>query len=128
MKPIIDKRVKRENSWSKTIFWYRHDVATMVQGSAARDVGRHFIQRWNAVKTEKARHHSGFPYLIPKAYANFTPPPTVLNERSHFRGPRVKCQVLRSASDWSAGIEDTESSILSAYEAAIEKSEVCSLS
>ena len=107
---------------------YRHDVATMVQGSAARDVGRHFIQRWNAVKTEKARHHSGFPYLIPKAYANFTPPPTVLNERSHFRGPRVKCQVLRSASDWSAGIEDTESSILSAYEAAIEKSEVCSLS
>lgn len=27
-----------------------HDVGVMVQGAAARDVARHFIQRWNAVK------------------------------------------------------------------------------
>ena len=27
-----------------------HDVGVMVQGAAARDVARHFIQRWNAIK------------------------------------------------------------------------------
>lgn len=27
-----------------------HDIALYVQGSAARDVARHFIQRWNAAK------------------------------------------------------------------------------
>jgi hypothetical protein len=27
-----------------------HDVGAMVMGTAARDVARHFIQRWNAVK------------------------------------------------------------------------------
>ena len=98
-----------------------HDVSTMVQGEAARDVARHFIQRWNAVKTEKARFNTGFPYLIPKAYGSFQPPATVL--KNCHRSPRVTCQVLRSASDWSAGIEDHESSIYSAVETAIEASE-----
>ena len=27
-----------------------HDIGVMVQGTAARDAARHFIQRWNAVK------------------------------------------------------------------------------
>lgn len=27
-----------------------HDVGAMVTGAAARDVARHFIMRWNAVK------------------------------------------------------------------------------
>jgi len=27
-----------------------HDIGVMVQGLAARDVARHFIQRWNAIK------------------------------------------------------------------------------
>ncbi len=30
-----------------------HDIHSVVMGAAARDVGRHFIERWNAVKTEK---------------------------------------------------------------------------
>ncbi len=30
-----------------------HDVAGCVCGPAARDVARHFIQRWNYVKTKK---------------------------------------------------------------------------
>ena len=93
----------------------------MVQGEAARDVARHFIQRWNAVKTEKARFHTGFPYLIPKAYQSFQEPTTLL--KNCHRSPRVKCQVVRSASDWSAGIEDAEASIYAAVEAAIEASE-----
>ena len=27
-----------------------HDIGVMVQDSVARDVARHFIQRWNAIK------------------------------------------------------------------------------
>lgn len=27
-----------------------HDIGVMVTGNAARDVARHFIQRWNAIK------------------------------------------------------------------------------
>lgn len=27
-----------------------HDIGIMVQGASARDVARHFIQRWNAIK------------------------------------------------------------------------------
>lgn len=27
-----------------------HDIGVMVQGATARDVARHFIQRWNAIK------------------------------------------------------------------------------
>lgn len=27
-----------------------HDIGVMVEGASARDVARHFIQRWNAVK------------------------------------------------------------------------------
>lgn len=27
-----------------------HDIGVMVQGATARDIARHFIQRWNAIK------------------------------------------------------------------------------
>ena len=30
-----------------------HDIALYVEGPAARDAARHFIQRWNAIKSEK---------------------------------------------------------------------------
>ena len=32
-----------------------HDIHGVVYGAPARDVARHFIQRWNAVKIEKVR-------------------------------------------------------------------------
>lgn len=32
-----------------------HDIHSVTFGSAARDVARHFIQRWNATKTEKLK-------------------------------------------------------------------------
>lgn len=34
-----------------------HDISAVVVGAAARDVARHFIQRWNATKMEKAREN-----------------------------------------------------------------------
>ena len=41
-----------------------HDIALYVEGEAARDAARHFIQRWNAVKTEKVC----FVYIIAMRY------------------------------------------------------------
>lgn len=38
----VDRRTTPRMPW--------HDVALMVQGDCARDVARHFIQRWNAIK------------------------------------------------------------------------------
>lgn len=45
-----------------------HDVACSVYGRCARDVGRHFIQRWNATKLEKRKFSNRYPHLIPKSY------------------------------------------------------------
>lgn len=45
-----------------------HDIGCVVVGHSARDLARHFIQRWNAAKLEKAREHLSFPYLLPKSY------------------------------------------------------------
>lgn len=33
-----------------------HDIGALVQGAAARDVARHFIQRWNAVKVPSEKN------------------------------------------------------------------------
>lgn len=34
-----------------------HDIGAVVVGAAARDISRHFIQRWNATKMEKSREN-----------------------------------------------------------------------
>jgi phosphatidylserine/phosphatidylglycerophosphate/cardiolipin synthase-like enzyme len=39
---LVDRNTTPRMPW--------HDVGAMVMGNAARDVARHFIQRWNAVK------------------------------------------------------------------------------
>eukprot|EP00742_Colponemidia_sp_Colp-10_P021096 GILJ01024679.1.p2 GENE.GILJ01024679.1~~GILJ01024679.1.p2 ORF type:complete len:595 (-),score=81.98 GILJ01024679.1:153-1937(-) len=45
-----------------------HDIACRVTGEAARDAGRHFIQRWNHEKREKSRerHRGKHSLLHPK--------------------------------------------------------------
>ena len=45
-----------------------HDIGLGVAGPAARDVARHFIQRWNHLKAEKLRYNDNYTYLVPKAY------------------------------------------------------------
>lgn len=94
-----------------------HDIACVVIGHASRDVARHFIERWNACKLEKARDNITFPYLMPKSYndiridQNFWPNTKVTLDR-------VTCQVLRSAANWSAGFIESdvyEQSIHEAY-------------
>ncbi|KAI1891305.1 hypothetical protein AGOR_G00142430 [Albula goreensis] len=95
-----------------------HDIASVVHGKAARDVARHFIQRWNFTKIMKPKYRSlSYPYLLPKSH-------TTANEL-RYQVPdcvQTKVQVLRSASDWSAGIKYHEESIHNAYVHAISNS------
>ncbi|KAG7199959.1 hypothetical protein KM043_014388 [Ampulex compressa] len=100
-----------------------HDIGVMVQGAAARDVARHFIQRWNAVKMEKAKINPCYPFLLPKSYNSFKTYSPFIEEAAKYN---VKCQVLRSVSSWSAGFLDSETleqSIQEAYINAISKAE-----
>jgi phospholipase D1/2 len=76
----VDRRTTPRMPW--------HDIAVMVQGAAARDAARHFIQRWNSIKTEKAKYNSEYPYLMPKPYEGFFDVPQVLQSSSS----SVNCQ------------------------------------
>ncbi|XP_061094253.1 phospholipase D1-like isoform X2 [Conger conger] len=95
-----------------------HDIASVVHGRAARDVARHFIQRWNFTKIMKPKYRSlSYPYLLPKSH-------TTANElRYQVPGAvQTKVQILRSSADWSAGIKYHEESIHNAYVHAISNS------
>ncbi|MCI4391684.1 hypothetical protein PGIGA_G00137210 [Pangasianodon gigas] len=107
---FIDRHLTPRMPW--------HDIASVVHGRAARDVARHFIQRWNFTKIVKPKYRSlSYPYLLPKSH-------TTANEIKHQLPGCVhtKVQVLRSASDWSAGIKYHEESIHNAYVHVIENS------
>ncbi|CAF4972148.1 unnamed protein product, partial [Rotaria sp. Silwood1] len=45
-----------------------HDEALVVFGQTARDVARHFIQRWNIHKCETYLKNDSYPFLLPKSY------------------------------------------------------------
>ena len=78
--------------------------------------------RWNAIKREKAKFSKQYPYLVPRSYAN-------LQEKSpkeffkNSGGNKVKCQVLRSGSNWSIGSNRVEKSIYEATLETIQKAE-----
>lgn len=79
-----------------------HDIGSVVVGQASRDVARHFIERWNACKLEKARDNVSFPYLFPKSYSDIRIDQHFF-DKSKVHLSRVTCQVLRSAANWSTG-------------------------
>ncbi|XP_045604222.1 phospholipase D1 isoform X2 [Procambarus clarkii] len=93
-----------------------HDIGLFVEGPAARDAARHFIQRWNAVKTEKVKPNANYPYLVPRSYNREYFVPSNM-EPKH----QVKCQVVRSVGNWSAGLDEDEASIFAAYVDLIRK-------
>ncbi|XP_053428704.1 phospholipase D1 isoform X2 [Nycticebus coucang] len=95
-----------------------HDIASVVHGKAARDVARHFIQRWNFTKIMKSKYRSlSYPFLLPKSQT------TALELRYQVPGSvHADVQLLRSAADWSAGIKYHEESIHTAYVYVIENS------
>ncbi|XP_053600044.1 phospholipase D2 isoform X2 [Plodia interpunctella] len=96
-----------------------HDVGVVVQGAAARDVARHFIQRWNAIKLEKARQNANYPYLIPKSYSNILPLQD-LDKLLNIDITPASCQVLRSVSSWSCGFLDPDTVEQSIHEAYVD--------
>lgn len=102
-----------------------HDIASVIVGQASRDVARHFIERWNSCKFEKARDNVSYPYLMPKSYNDIRIDQNFFN-KTKVHLDRVTCQVLRSAADWSTGFiegDTYEQSIHEAYVETITKSQ-----
>ncbi|KAI0226249.1 hypothetical protein L0F63_003778 [Massospora cicadina] len=96
-KEVIDRKSHARMPW--------HDIAMSVSGAAARDVARHFIERWNFIKSSKARQRPHIPFLMPQGETS--------GERKESSG-NCRIQVLRSSSEWSSGVEK-ENSIYNAY-------------
>lgn len=93
-----------------------HDISMQVVGQPARDLTRHFVQRWNYVLRGRTPTRPT-PFLLP--------PPDYDTADLEALGLNGTCevQILRSASDWSLGLTDTEHSIMNAYCKMIEESE-----
>ncbi|CAH0717450.1 unnamed protein product, partial [Brenthis ino] len=108
---LVDRNTTPRMPW--------HDVGVAVAGAAARDVARHFIQRWNAIKLEKARQNANYPYLLPKTYSDIKPL-SELENVFNVEFKNVSCQVLRSVSSWSCGFLDPETVEQSIHEAYVD--------
>ena len=99
---MVDRTVVPRMPW--------HDVHLQTFGQTAQDLARHFIQRWNFVKAEKAMHkETHIPFLLPALESNIqaTPP-------EHHKDASCKVQLVRSIGEWSMGMP-VEASILDAY-------------
>lgn len=94
-----------------------HDVGLQVVGQPARDLARHFVERWNYLLRLK-NHSRTMPFLLP--------PPEFKPEELAAMGLTGTCemQICRSAGPWSLGTSNRiEHSIQNAYLKAIEMSE-----
>lgn len=93
-----------------------HDVHMLTSGQVARDVSRFFVQRWNYLLRQK--RPSRFTPIL-------TPPPDFSPEEEEVLklGGSCEMQIVRSAGNWSLGLEQHEQSIQNAYLKLIETSE-----
>ncbi|KAI8976465.1 hypothetical protein BDB01DRAFT_844455 [Pilobolus umbonatus] len=94
-----------------------HDVSMRLTGQAARDVSRHFVQRWNYLRRKKSNAPKRpTPMLLPSSDSR---PPGYLDKSLHFHpttSEACNVQILRSVSSWSIGaVDHTEKSIQNAY-------------
>lgn len=107
---IYDRNVVPRMPW--------HDIHMMTSGEVARDLSRHFVQRWNYLLRQK-RPSRLTPIL--------TPPPDLTPEQLCDLDLQGTCevQILRSAGNWSLGLKEHEESIHQAYLKLIETSEHC---
>ncbi|XP_057215443.1 phospholipase D2 isoform X2 [Triplophysa rosa] len=93
------------------------DLGAVHHGKAARDIARHFIQRWNFTKIFKSKYKDDFyPYLLPKSHSTADKLPFTVPGAA-----KASVQVLRSVDRWSSGT--CERSILNAYVHVIENSQ-----
>lgn len=94
-----------------------HDIGMQIVGQPARDLTRHFVQRWNYLRRGKTPTRPT-PYLLP--------PPDFNQADLQALGLDGTCeiQMLRSACKWSLGTPDrTEHSIMNAYVKSIQASD-----
>ncbi|RPB13430.1 phospholipase D [Morchella conica CCBAS932] len=94
-----------------------HDIHMQVVGQPARDLTRHFVQRWNYLLRQRTPSRPT-PVLLP--------PPDFTDAELQSLGIDGTCevQILRSASSWSLGTPNTtEASIQAAYIKSIELSD-----
>ena len=106
---ILDRSKQPRMPW--------HDTGVQLLGQPARDLSRHFCQRWNMLLRNKS-HSRRMPFLIP-------PPDLIPGELAEL-GIRGTCdvQICRSAGPWSMGTSDRiEHSIQNAYLKAIQMSD-----
>ncbi|BGP07097.1 Phospholipase D1 [Rhodotorula toruloides] len=93
-----------------------HDIGLQIIGQPARDLCRHFIQRWNYLLRIK-NHSVKMPFLLPAP--DFTPE-QLQNQR--ITGT-CEVQICRSVGPWSMGISHIEHSIQNAYIKCIQLSD-----
>ncbi|ROW10026.1 hypothetical protein VPNG_06490 [Cytospora leucostoma] len=112
----LDQPYEEMYDRSKTPRMPWHDISMQVVGQPARDLTRHFVQRWNYLRRGR-KPTRPLPFLLP--------PPDFKDEDLEALGLTGTCevQILRSASTWSLGIQHIECSIQNAYLQMIEKSE-----
>ncbi|OZJ05541.1 hypothetical protein BZG36_01670 [Bifiguratus adelaidae] len=104
---LVDKRTTARMPW--------HDVHLGMVGQPARDVARHFVQRWNFIKAEKGAHRTNVPLLVPKGEY------VAARDESKFKGT-CRVQILRSSAIWSHGVM-REHSVYNAYVECITRAE-----
>jgi phospholipase D1/2 len=85
-----------------------HDIGMQIVGQPARDLSRHFVQRWNFVLRQRTPTRPT-PFLLPPA--DFLPADL---EALGLNGT-CQIQILRSACQWSLGTTNPECSIMNAY-------------
>jgi phospholipase D1/2 len=93
-----------------------HDIGMQIVGQPARDLSRHFVQRWNFVLRQRTPTRPT-PFLLP--------PTDFLPADIEALGLNGTCQIqiLRSAGLWSLGTNKTECSIQNAYVSMIKNSD-----
>ncbi|KAI9860421.1 MAG: Phospholipase D1 [Trichoglossum hirsutum] len=94
-----------------------HDISMQIVGQPARDLTRHFVQRWNYILRQR-KPSRPTPFLLP--------PPDFVPADLESLGLDGTCevQILRSCSPWSIGTTTlVERSIMNAYIKLIEQSD-----
>ena len=116
-----------------------HDVHARIDGPVIEDFSIHFIDRWNYAVSCESKYKGIIPYLKDvlelNIFENLNQYFNNYNQKNKFLRREQKdiienkykmdlsdVQALRSISNWSIGLEKTETSILKAYYELIENS------
>ncbi|KAI8359820.1 hypothetical protein BD560DRAFT_449073 [Blakeslea trispora] len=102
-----------------------HDISLRIAGPAARDVSRHFVQRWNFLRRKKPnapKRPTPMLLPVPEAYTHKIGSNDKRICHPHF-SESCRVQILRSVSPWSIGsVDHVEKSIQNAYVESIRDS------